>query len=1220
MRNSQIILSTLTLVGAALLTWGPAAGQTLPGPFDSFNSWWLHPGLGTPGVQYDPPGDPGMICIDRDGDGSNESCYAVPEVAPSLSLPPEALANLRLTPTREILYAFGGTCGVSAGTMVYFFDVPAPPGALTLIDKECIDLGIGSEGFYDTGLCCDGVTDLACGPSQGLECFDGGGSPLLGVSPQRIAYVADAGNVFNGLVQIYWFDLSAGTHATTFPGFNQSLQLTGPQVSPYGDVAFVQHEVGGTSDSDYTAVDLCEADRLGQPLSSGVGGALFNLDLPIATAEMVDTGGGSYVVRVTHPDLPGGQDDLSFTPCSQTPPPALGACCKPDGTCAADVTATDCSTIHQGQWLGPDTDCADCVFAGACCLLDFGSCLPDMTEADCIAIGFGSPDWQGAGTTCDACPEPAALEITKTAPGTVAEGAQFTYTITYGNSGGIDASSVQVQETLPAAVTFVSATDTPGGVPANVVGSQVTWSVGTLPAGTINQQVTVRVRVGCNAPNNQIINSNYSITGSPGGTVAGAQVVTNVTPASPDPITMVLASVDLNGAPLAGGELVEHTITLTNTVAEQRDGITINGQFGGNVGTGFVSEFDSEVDAAGGTFTVSVNNAYFTWTGSIGPGATIDVIFRTLVEDCVPVNRDEEVLNNGSRITVRNPCNVEVGTTTPTDRFALVRPIRAELVALNLGPLQPMVFDSTAGLQAARAGSTVEFEMRLIEQENVGQASVTASLTIPTGITPDPPNNPLIAPPPGAGYNNGSRTITYSGPINAGQTISIRWNGIVDADGPCSTDLIFSGDAGGCANIRASLRLLKVPVLPTGSHLIGVDPQGGLWIVEPDDPATAETLLCLQGEYLTGLGRTPSGELWATGVMQIIRFNPVVEPPELEIFGDDFQAYELGIRNPADVAFDPTTPDPSFVFVGADNPPNTANVRRYTPAKPAGQRVEVILDDPVLGRLDRVSIDAEGMIASIGGGRLVRLDPTGTLPLAPGDYAQFDLTVDSDFGGLPGVRLAAEPANLRVDADGDYLVTVGTLFFEDFGTPAALPFRYTIPSSLLKIDRTSGTVGTPTGTPEIVVELLAGSVICQGTCPPNPPPADLSGAVFPEVPFGYFGSYRGAAIAPDCSVYFGSETTGLVAVLDRALPVSGYGLAAGGRGFDLEYVDLDGGFMLGDHDANCVLDLADLLGWDACLTGPDAGPVPPGCEVFDFNSDDDVDLDDFGQLQELMGP
>src|SRR5439155_115437 len=79
-------------------------------------------------------------------------------------------------------------------------------------------------------------------------------------------------------------------------------------------------------------------------------------------------------------------------------------------------------------------------------------------------------------TTVD---ERADLSVSKTGPATVNAAQNLTYTITVSNNGPSDASAVVVRDTLPAGVTFVSASN--GGTLAAGV---VTWpSVASLANG-----------------------------------------------------------------------------------------------------------------------------------------------------------------------------------------------------------------------------------------------------------------------------------------------------------------------------------------------------------------------------------------------------------------------------------------------------------------------------------------------------------------------------------------------------------------------------------------------------------------------------------------------------------------------------------------------------------------------------------------------------------------
>ncbi|MHC4066918.1 MAG: FG-GAP repeat domain-containing protein [Planctomycetota bacterium] len=58
-----------------------------------------------------------------------------------------------------------------------------------------------------------------------------------------------------------------------------------------------------------------------------------------------------------------------------------------------------------------------------------------------------------------------------------------------------------------------------------------------------------------------------------------------------------------------------------------------------------------------------------------------------------------------------------------------------------------------------------------------------------------------------------------------------------------------------------------------------------------------------------------------------------------------------------------------------------------------------------------------------------------------------------------------------------------------------------------------------------------------------------------------------------------------------------------------------GAFLPGDYDGDGDVDLTDFAEFPACMTGPEGGPLAPGCVAFDFEPDDDVDLDDYAAFQ-----
>jgi len=60
-------------------------------------------------------------------------------------------------------------------------------------------------------------------------------------------------------------------------------------------------------------------------------------------------------------------------------------------------------------------------------------------------------------------------------------------------------------------------------------------------------------------------------------------------------------------------------------------------------------------------------------------------------------------------------------------------------------------------------------------------------------------------------------------------------------------------------------------------------------------------------------------------------------------------------------------------------------------------------------------------------------------------------------------------------------------------------------------------------------------------------------------------------------------------------------------------------FVYGDMDGDLDADLGDHTVLLACLAGPESGPVTVMCESGDLDSDNDVDLRDFGRFQRRFG-
>ena len=66
---------------------------------------------------------------------------------------------------------------------------------------------------------------------------------------------------------------------------------------------------------------------------------------------------------------------------------------------------------------------------------------------------------------------------------------------------------------------------------------------------------------------------------------------------------------------------------------------------------------------------------------------------------------------------------------------------------------------------------------------------------------------------------------------------------------------------------------------------------------------------------------------------------------------------------------------------------------------------------------------------------------------------------------------------------------------------------------------------------------------------------------------------------------------------------------------DLAQIDVFTWNGAGDFNSDSDIDLEDYGQFGLCVSGPDGGPLDPACESGDFDRDEDIDLADFGDLQ-----
>src|SRR5439155_764372 len=209
------------------------------------------------------------------------------------------------------------------------------------------------------------------------------------------------------------------------------------------------------------------------------------------------------------------------------------------------------------------------------------------------------------------------LNISKTdAPDPVAPGSNVTYTISYSNTGNMNATGVVITDTVPANTSFVSATG--GGTLAAGV---VTWNIGALAAGA-STSVQLVVQVATPLPNGTIItNGTYSIDSNETAPTNGAAVTTTVTS---DPILTISKS-DGPDPAVAGTDDITYTISYSNIGNANATGVVITDTVPS--GTTFVSA------TAGG----SLSGGVITWNiGAVGTGASGSVQLVVKVNSPLP--------------------------------------------------------------------------------------------------------------------------------------------------------------------------------------------------------------------------------------------------------------------------------------------------------------------------------------------------------------------------------------------------------------------------------------------------------------------------------------------------------------------------------------------------------------------------------------------------------
>jgi uncharacterized repeat protein (TIGR01451 family) len=538
--------------------------------------------------------------------------------------------------------------------------------------------------------------------------------------------------------------------------------VTGAAVSPLSNTASASGTGNDTntannSDTSSTVITGLQADLAltksdaPDPTILGAGNITYTLT--------VANGGPANATNVMLSDtLPGNATFVSATP-------SQGSCPAPSG----GVLTCNLGTINNGA-NATVTVVVTPTATGAV----NNSASVSATESDPSLANNSAT----ASTTVNA---QADLSVTKTdAPDPINLGAgNVTYTVTVANAGPSPATNVVLTDTLPAGVTFVSAT-----APCTQTGGTVTCNLGTLASGA-NSVITI------------VITPTAAGTLNNSATVAAAEPDPNAANNTAAASTTVNPSADVSVAvsdapdPVNAGANVTYTVTVSNAGPSPATAVMLTNTLPANVT--FVSSTPSAGTCnapAAGSFTCNLG------TINSGASATVAVVVTTTGATAANITNSATVSaaefdpvaanNSASASTTVTPvANLGVTVTDAPDPVAQGSNITYTVTVTNAGPSSATSVTATVPVPAnvtfvsgtatqgtcAVASGTITCTIGTMASGATVTATIvvtaTAAGTVNASITVA---SPVLDPTPG--NNSASASTTVNAPASADFTIA----------------------------------------------------------------------------------------------------------------------------------------------------------------------------------------------------------------------------------------------------------------------------------------------------------------------------------------------------------------------------------------------------------------------------------------------------------------
>ena len=438
------------------------------------------------------------------------------------------------------------------------------------------------------------------------------------------------------------------------------------------------------------------------------------------------------------------------------------------------------------------------------------------------------------------------VAIDKTCPIDMITDEPATYTLLVSNLGTSTAKSVTVSDTLPAEVSFLSATP----APTTAVGQTLTWDLGDLAVGA---SVTIDIVVNPDATTGNAVND-VSVTTT---SVEGGQGSAN----NDDSCVSTVQSPDLSvstscPANLTTGETATFTVTVDNGGSSTADGVVLTDVLPD--GVTFSSASVAPDSAVGQTLTWSL--------GDIAPGGSV-----TITIDVTPDATSGVGTNSVSVVTAStqggggtsddtDSCqstfiapDVVVAKTCPVDMVAGTQSAyvltisntgTASATNVEVVDLLPaeVAYVSASPAPVTVAGQSLTFALGDLAVGASTTITITVDVTATAGTATNSASATTDSVEGGSGAANNSDACSSS-VLSADVSVSKTCPADMIADEPAAYTVVVSNDGTATANA-----VTLVDVLPAGVDFVSATP--------PPSSVAGQTLTFGLGDLAPGASTT----------------------------------------------------------------------------------------------------------------------------------------------------------------------------------------------------------------------------------------------------------------------------------------------------------------------------------------------------------------------------